>query len=68
MFIKMLCIVALSATLLLPACGGGGARSTQSIQSTTKGQELLDIKNAYDQGIISEREYNNQKSTILNRK
>lgn len=68
MFIRILCIAALSATLLLPACGGGGARSSQSITSTTRGQELLDLKRAYDQGIISEREYNNQKEAILDKK
>lgn len=65
MAIRILCVFMLTASLFLPACGGGGARSTQSIHSTTKGQELIDLKHAYDQGIISEREYNTHRKTIL---
>lgn len=49
----------------LPGCGGGGAKSVQTTNTTTKGQELLDLKKAFDSGIITEREYNNQKEEIL---
>lgn len=66
-----LCVALLSACFfILPACGGGGAKSntSQSINNTTKGQELMDLKRAYDQGIISEREYNKQRERILDKK
>jgi uncharacterized membrane protein len=32
---------------------------------TTAGEELIDLKKAYDQGAISEDEYNNKKQQIL---
>ncbi len=62
-----LLLVPLCAGLLLTACGGGGARTTQISNTTTKGQELLDLKKAYDSGILTEREYNSQRQTILDR-
>lgn len=55
----------------LAACGGEPgvrATTTQNVNNTTKGQELLDLKQAYDQGIITEREYERQKEKILDRK
>lgn len=69
--LSLLCVALLSASFfILPACGGGGARSnpSQNINNTTKGQELMDLKHAYDQGIISEREYNKQKERVLDKK
>lgn len=69
--VSFLCVALLSlAFFMLPACGGGGAKSntSQSINNTTKGQELMDLKRAYDQGIISEREYNKQKERVLEKK
>ena len=66
-----ICIALLSASMLfLPACGGGGARSNtnQTVNNTTKGQELLDLKRAFDQGIISEKEYRSQREKILDKK
>jgi hypothetical protein len=47
-------------------CGGGGARVES--RSTTKGQELMDLEEAYEKGIISEKEYNKQKKRILKQK
>lgn len=67
MFIRFLGIAMLTSMLLMIGCGGGGARSNQSITSTTRGQELLDLKRAYDQGVISQREYNDQKERILDK-
>ena len=46
-------------------CGGGAAVETRS---TTKGQELMDLEKAYEEGIITEKEYNKQKKQILKRK
>lgn len=56
------------ASLLLTACGGGGARTTNEITSVTRGQELLDLKRAYDAGALNEREYQDQRRLILERR
>ncbi len=51
----------------LSACGGGGARSETAIENTTvsKGQALMDLKQALDRGAISPSEYEAQKQQIL---
>jgi hypothetical protein len=49
---------------LFTGCGGGGAEVKQT--STTMGQQLIDLKAAYEQGIITEREYERAKQNILN--
>lgn len=56
--------------MLLAACGGGGSRPVQNTttMTTTKGGELMDLKKAFDEGIISEREYDKQRKIILERK
>jgi len=35
-------------------------------KTTTTGQELQDLKTAYDKGIISQREYEQQRERLLN--
>jgi uncharacterized membrane protein len=47
-------------------CGGGGAKV--QTRSTTSGQELMDLEEAYEKGIITEKEYNKQKKKILKQK
>ena len=54
------------AMLLTAGCGGGGDTSVQA-STTTMGQELTDLKKAYDDGIISEKEYERSKERILKR-
>ena len=49
----------------LAGCGGGGAQLKSQTTNTTTGQELVDIKEAYDKGVITEKEYNDQKKRIL---
>ena len=44
---------------------GSGDETVQQTKTTTTGQELQDLKAAYDKGIINEREYNQQRSKIL---
>jgi len=44
---------------------GGGDEVTQQTKTTTTGQELIDLKAAYDKGIISERDYNAQRDKLL---
>ena len=60
-------LAGLFASVLLTACGGGGARTTNEITSVTRGQELLDLKRAYDAGALNEREYQEQRRLILQR-
>jgi uncharacterized membrane protein len=63
MFMKNLLIVAVMS-VFLTACG-----SDTSVQSTsvTQGQELIDLKKAYDNGIIDEDEYEDSKEAIMER-
>ena len=44
-------------------CGGGGANLEAS--TATLGQELTDLHNAYEQGIITEKEYNSKKKELM---
>ena len=53
------------AMLLTAGCGGGD--SSVQASTTTMGQELTDLKKAYDDGIISEKEYERSKERILKR-
>jgi hypothetical protein len=53
-----------SALLLLTACGGGSETKTEVITATT-GQQLTDLKEAYDAGALSEKEYEKERKKIL---
>ena len=57
--------VCIFAVLALPACGGGRATVRTSGQSC--GQELTDLKTAYDAGTISKREYDRVRDATLKR-
>jgi hypothetical protein len=47
-------------------CGGGGGSTVKNeTTTTTLGDELKDLKDAYDKGIISEKEYNASKEKII---
>lgn len=58
-----------SATLLALALGlsGCGGNDTQTTVKTTEtqGKQLLDLKEAYDKGVITESEYKRTKNEIL---
>ena len=49
----------------LAGCGGGGAELKSHTRTTTTGQELIDLKAAYDKGVITKEQYENQKEKIL---
>lgn len=71
MFVRI-AILLLAAGLLttpLVACSGGGAKTetTSNIRTTTTGQELMDLKKAYDAGAITSEEYEEQRKEILER-
>lgn len=55
----------LASTLLLAGCGGGD--STIKAETTTTGQQLLDLKKAYEAGALSEKEYKEQREKILDK-
>ena len=57
----VLCLLSVSA-LLFSACG---STKTSVNSSHTTGEELIDLQKAYDQGIITEREYEKKKKDIL---
>lgn len=58
---KTLAFLVIGTSLALAGCGS----STQVEQVDTQGQQLIDLKAAYDQGIISEKEYERAKKDIL---
>ena len=54
----------LALVLGLSACGGNDTQTT--VKTTqTQGQQLLDLKEAYDKGVITQKEYENAKENIL---
>ena len=57
----------LLAAILGGCCGGGGSQvqNTTSTKTTTLGQELSDLKKAYDAGAITEEQYNKMKQDII---
>ena len=64
--LKTLTIASLFAmTLGLAGCGGGD--STIKAETTTTGQQLIDLKKAYEQGAISEKEYERERKKILDK-
>lgn len=61
--------LALAAVLLLTVAlaGCGGGDSSIKASSTTIGQELMDLDASYQKGLISEKEYEKAKKSILER-
>lgn len=50
----------------LCACGGGtSVKSEQSTYSTTLGQELKDLEDAYKKGIISQQQYEDARDKLI---
>ncbi len=52
--------------LTVSACGGGTSNTT--VQTTTVGEELASLEQAYGQGLMSEKEYKDQRKKIMNKK
>jgi hypothetical protein len=62
-FIGLMIILAAGMT---GCCGGGSTvKNETKTTTTTLGDELKDLKDAYDKGIISEKEYNESKEKII---
>jgi hypothetical protein len=49
---------------LLPGCGGGGA-TFQAASNKTLGQELQDLQQSYEKGIITKKEYEDTKKRLI---
>lgn len=59
-------MVGLLLCVAFAGCGGGGAKV--SAITTTQGQELIDLQKAYDQKIITEKEYLKMRAAIVKNK
>lgn len=63
---KKLTVVLIGAvSLLVTACGGGGAHVRSEVTTVSKGQQLIDLKKAVNEGAITQDEYDKEKSKIL---
>ena len=49
----------------LAGCAGGGAEVKTQSYSTTLGQELKDLEEAYKKGIITEKQYEESKKSLI---
>lgn len=62
---KILAVILLFAlSLLLTGCGGG---AEVMATSTTMGQELSDLQQAKDKGVITDKEFEKAKKKIMER-
>jgi uncharacterized membrane protein affecting hemolysin expression len=66
---KKLGIIMLIGLLLssftLSGCGGRKQSTNVQATTTTLGQELVDLQQAYEKGIITEKEYNDLKQKAM---
>lgn len=65
MFMRTVVSATFVALILgLSGCGGNDTQTTVST-TETQGKQLLDLKEAYDKGVITESEYKRTKNEIL---
>ena len=62
---KLVLVLVCSMAALLTACGGGGAHVKSEVTTVSKGQQLIDLKKAVDDGAITQEEYATEKANIL---
>jgi len=67
---KTLVLGVLCGVLLfgVTACGGGGAEMKSEVTTTTTGQQLMDLKKALDSGALTQKEYEQERKKILEKK
>lgn len=61
-------VILLLGSAMLPALAGCSSSATVSAQATTTGQELKDLEDARNQGLLTEAEYQKKRQQILDRK
>ncbi len=66
--ILALTVAVFGACLLGSLSGCGGSSSSASVRSTTVGQELKDLDDARNKGLLTEDEYNKKREEIMKRK
>jgi hypothetical protein len=49
----------------LAGCGGGDTEVKSEITTTTKGQQLIDLKKALEAGAMNQEEYERERQRIL---
>lgn len=60
----LLVLVVVTLGFSLSGCGGSSTKTTVTT-TETQGQQLLDLKKAFEQGAINEKEYKRAKNEIL---
>ncbi|MFU8765921.1 MAG: SHOCT domain-containing protein [Haliea sp.] len=65
MILKQSVVATVGLVLVLGLAGCGGGTTTVQAQAHTQGQQLLDLKEALDQGVITQKEYDKAKERIL---
>ena len=65
MFKTVAAVAVMSVVLMMAGCGGADVRTQTT--TTTTGQELMDLKKAYDTDVITEKEYERKRKEILDR-
>lgn len=68
--VLFICAVALVSMVSITGCcgpGGGGAKVESKNITTTKslGEQLIDLKKAYESGAITEKQYNELKKKTI---
>ena len=58
-------VMVMILVLGLVGCGGGGAQVKSDSYTTTLGQELKDLEEAYQKGIITEKQYKEAKEKLI---
>jgi hypothetical protein len=59
------CVLATALLFGASACGGGGAELKSEVTTTTKGQQLMDLKKAYESGAMTADEYERERKKLL---
>jgi len=63
---ERLALLAMCGVLMFGAVAcGGGAEVQSKVSTATVGQQLLDLKKAYDSGAVTKQEYEQQRKKIL---
>ena len=59
-------VAAVLAAGALAGCGGGGAEARTEVSTVSVGQQLMDLKQAYDSGAMTKDEYERARYKVLN--